>query len=296
MNELVRLFLDHLSVERGLAQNTLSAYRADLAKYVRFLKDRGVSSPDKVGRDDIKAFLFAEKDRDLASATIYRELISVRVFHRFLASENLSKDDPASLLDSPKILKSLPDVLSSHEIEAILAVPNTRKPSGIRDHALLELIYASGLRASELVGLKLHDINFELCILKVMGKGRKERIVPFGGKARKSVERYCKFVRPKWTAKHPAESALFVSRLGRRMSRQALWNVVKITARRAGIKKDLYPHIFRHSFATHLLESGADLRVLQEMLGHSDISTTQIYTHVDRSRLKKVHQAFHPRA
>ena len=296
MENLVRLFLDHLSVERGLAANTLSAYRADLAKYLRFMKDRGITSPDKVQRDDIKAFLFSEKDKDLSTPTLYRELISVRVFHRFLAAENLSKEDPASLLESPKMLKPLPDVLSQQEIETLLAVPNTRKPGGIRDRAVLELIYASGLRATELVSLKLQDVNFDLGIVKVMGKGRKERIVPFGGKARKSIERYCKAVRPKWTARHPSESALFVSRLGRRMSRQALWGIVKTTARKAGIKKVLYPHIFRHSFATHLLESGADLRVLQEMLGHSDISTTQIYTHVDRSRLKKVHKQFHPRA
>jgi len=260
-----------------------------------FLKEKGITSADRVSRDDVKAFLFHEKDRKLEAASIYRALVSIRIFHRFLAAESLTKDDPASLIDAPKMLKSLPEHLSLKEIEALLKAPNLKKPGGVRDHACLELLYASGIRASELVNLKVGDVNQELGILKVMGKGRKERIVPFGSKAAESIKRYCAEVRPKWTSKNQSEQALFVSRFGKKMSRVALWGIVRSTARKARISKNLYPHIFRHSFATHLLEGGADLRVLQEMLGHSDVSTTQIYTHVDKARLKRIHEKFHPR-
>ena len=295
MEKLIALFLDHLSVERGLSQNTLDAYKRDLGRYAAFLKQKGVSSPDRVSREDVKAFLFSEKDRKLQTASIYRSLVAIRVLHKFLVSENLTKEDPAALIDPPRMMKSLPEHLSLREIETLLKAPNLKKPAGVRDHACLELMYASGVRASELVNLKLGDLNHELGILKVMGKGRKERIVPFGAKAAESIQRYCGAVRTKWTAKNPGEQALFVSRLGRKLSRVALWRIVRAAAKKAGITKDLYPHMFRHSFATHLLEGGADLRVLQEMLGHADVSTTQIYTHVDKARLKKIHLKFHPR-
>jgi integrase/recombinase XerD len=291
----IGLFMDHLGLERGLSPNTLEAYRRDLRKYARFLEGRGVAEPGRVTREHIRDFLFAEKDRELSATTISRELVAVRLFHRFLAAENLAPEDPAELLESPKTLKALPDHLSRRDVEAMLAVPNLRKPEGLRDRACLELLYGCGLRASELVGLKVADVHFDLGIVRVLGKGRKERIVPFGRKARESLERYARQVRPLWFRKGQAGQALFLTRLGRPMSRQALWLLVRRSARGARIQKRLYPHIFRHSFATHLLEGGADLRVLQEMLGHSDISTTQVYTHVDRSRLKRVHRTFHPR-
>jgi len=294
LDKFISLFLDHLLVERGLSEHTLSAYKHDLGRYSGFLKTKGITHPDRVGREDIKAFLFHEKDRTLSPPSIYRALVAIRTFHKFLAGENLVKEDPASLIDAPKMLKSLPDHLSIREIESLLKAPNLKKPGGLRDHACIELLYAAGIRASELVNLKLNDVNYELGILKVMGKGRKERIVPFGAKAAESLKRYCAQTREKWV-KSPAEQALFVSKYGKKLSRVSLWNIVRATAKKANISKDLYPHIFRHSFATHLLEGGADLRVLQEMLGHSDVSTTQIYTHVDKARLKKIHMRFHPR-
>lgn len=295
MEKLIGLFMDHLSVERGLSVHTIAAYRKDLRKYAKFLASRGISVPDKASKDDIKAFLFHEKDEKLQPSSIYRELVAIRVFHRFLMSEGLAKEDPSYFLEAPKLMKQLPEHLSSAEIDTLIKSCSGRKPGAVRDRACLELIYASGLRASELVGLKLADVNFELGILRVMGKGQKERIVPFGDAARKTLRTYCDGVRAKWAGRGKAGDALFLTQQGKRMTRQTLWEIVQKTARKAGIRKSLYPHIFRHSFATHLLENGADLRALQEMLGHADVSTTQIYTHVDRARLKKIHSKFHPR-
>ncbi len=293
--EYLDLFMDYLSAERGLSANTLDAYRRDLARYVDFLKARGLENIAPVKRDDIKGFLWKERERGLAASSVARGLAAVRVFHRFLAGEKLIEDDVASSVETPKTLKSLPECLTLKEIEAMLAVPNLRQPQGLRDHALLELLYATGLRASELVHLRLKDVNFELGIIKVKGKGGKERVIPFGSHALKSLARYGQRSRPRLARAHAGEEALFLTRLGRRMSRQALWMILKKIARLARLEKKLYPHIFRHSFATHLLERGADLRIVQEMLGHTDISTTQIYTHVDRGRLKRIHEKFHPR-
>jgi len=287
--------MDHLSVERGLSKNTLDAYRRDLKRHVAFLEDRGRKSVDETTSQDIRDFLIQEKDRELSAISIARALVSIRVFHRFLESEGLLKTNISLEVDAPKIFKHLPDYLSLQEIEAMLRVPNVRKPLGARDHACLELMYATGLRASELVRLDLKDVNYDTSVIRVCGKGGKERIIPFGSEAAKSLTRYCEKAREHWKSKHATEQALFLNRLGRRMSRQALWGILKKISRTAGIQKTLYPHIFRHSFATHLLENGADLRALQEMLGHADVSTTQIYTHVDRGRLKKIHQRFHPR-
>lgn len=295
MDKLIGLFLDHLSVERGLSQNTLAAYRRDLAKFAAYLKDQK-SSFDQVNRDTIKAFLFHEKDRGHSVTTIYRALVVIRVFYRFLVAENLAKSDPTYLFDSPKILKQLPEHLTAQEIHQLLDKAIARNSrTEIRDHACLELMYGCGFRASELVNIKLSDVSFDLQIIKVKGKGNKERIVPFGDKAQKSIKRYIAGVRSIWEKKGKAADALFLGQNGHKLSREALWMSVQRTAKAAGISKRIYPHIFRHSFATHLLEGGADLRVLQEMLGHADIATTQIYTHVDRARLKKIHQKFHPR-
>jgi integrase/recombinase XerD len=192
------------------------------------------------------------------------------------------------------MLKALPDYVSKSDIESMLKATHNRKLIGVRDNAVIELIYGSGLRAQELVDVRVGNINFDLSIVKVMGKGRKERIVPFGRKAKESLKRYCEKVRSRWYKESVSGDTLFLSRRGKKMTRQALWGIVKRAAKNACIGKSIYPHIFRHSFATHLLESGADLRALQEMLGHSDISTTQIYTHVDKSRLKNIHSKFHP--
>lgn len=295
----IKVFLEHLTVERGLSRNTLEAYGRDLERYAQFLKGRGRAGFSDAAVDDVQKFLWAEKDRGLTATSIARELVAVRVLHRFLEAEGAIPDDVTRLVDTPKILKSLPDSLSRPEIDRLLAAPDLKTAAGIRDRACLELLYATGLRASELAKLKLGDIDFESRTIKVLGKGSKERVIPFGKTAAACLIRYRDRVRSKWTAKKPEGAAaanFFLTGRGKHLTRQELWSLVRRSADRAGIEKSLYPHLFRHSFATHLLENGADLRALQEMLGHSDVTTTQIYTHVDRARLKRIHQQFHPRA
>lgn len=302
LQEPLSLFLDSLSIERGLSKNTLAAYGRDLRRYLAFLKKNDTPSLDRVTRKAVMDFLLEERDRGLAAASVARALVAVRLFHRFLAGEGKIEKDITESLESPKLWKHLPDVLSVPEVETLIKAPNARRGLGARDQALLELMYATGLRASEVAGLKVGHLSFESGTLRATGKGDKERVVPFGRAAQKSVKRYLENARlrrirdPGHSAGHGgADDALFVNRWGRRMSRQAVWGVIKKYAKISGLQKKIYPHILRHSFATHLLERGADLRVVQELLGHSDISTTQIYTHVEKSRLKGIHQKFHPR-
>lgn len=298
MRELLDPFLDFLSIEKGLSKNTLSAYRRDLVHYLSHLEKEKIGALDAVTRKDILEFMIQERDRGLVPGSVARALVSVRMFHKFLAEEGRIKEDVTDLLESPKLWKHLPEYLSVAEIESLLKAPNVRKPQGMRDQAVLELMYATGLRASEVTSMKAGHLNFETGYIRVIGKGEKERVVPVGGAARKSVERYLEKVRPVWAAKNKRAApsdALFLNKLGTRLSRQAVWAIIKRNAAAAGIRKKMYPHILRHSFATHLLENGADLRVVQELLGHSDISTTQIYTHVEKSRLKAIHKKFHPR-
>ncbi|MBF0253779.1 MAG: site-specific tyrosine recombinase XerD [Candidatus Omnitrophica bacterium] len=295
MNDLVNRFMNVLSVERGLSKNTLAAYRRDLQSYTRFMMRQGKTRPDDVMAADIRGFLLHEKQRRLAAVSIARRLVAVRVFHRFLQAEGLAHENETDKVESPRVFKALPGSLSEKEIRQMIAAPNVRKAAGMRDHACIELMYATGLRASELVGLGMQDVDFEAGVIRVFGKGSKERIIPFGRSAAQSMRRYLERSRPRLAKARAGETAFFLNRMGRRMSRQALWEILKKHARNAGISTALYPHIFRHSFATHLLERGADLRALQEMLGHTDVSTTQIYTHVDRGRLKRIHRQFHPR-
>lgn len=294
MKEFLNLFLDFVSIEKGLSKNTLMAYGRDLRKYLGFLGKRGFGSLDAVRRREITEFLLKEKDSGLNARSIARELVAIRMFHRFLMEEGHLKENVTDALEAPKLWKHLPECLSVQEVETLLKAANLHKPQGIRDHACLELMYATGMRASEVAGIKVGHLNFDLGYVRVIGKGDKERIVPMGRAAKKSVERYLHQVRPKWVEGN-AEDALFVSRLGKKLSRVTIWTILKKYTKEAGIRKTVYPHILRHSFATHLLENGADLRVVQELLGHSDISTTQIYTHVEKSRLKGIHQKFHPR-
>ncbi|MGH7197376.1 MAG: site-specific tyrosine recombinase XerD [Candidatus Omnitrophota bacterium] len=294
MNDLVGLFLDYLSIEKGLANNTLMAYKRDLTRYVAHLKKEQGGSLDSVSRKEVMDYLLRERDRGLSPSSVSRELVAIRMLHRFLTQEGRVKEDVTEAIESPKLWKHLPEALSVSEVESLLGSANTRKPQGQRDHAILELMYATGLRASEVTALKTGHVNFELGYLRAIGKGDKERIVPVGKAAQKSVQRYLEKARPLWV-KGAGQDALFVSRLGRKLSRQTVWGILKRHAKLAGVRKKIYPHILRHSFATHLLENGADLRVVQELLGHSDISTTQIYTHVEKSRLKSIHQKFHPR-
>lgn len=294
MKELIEEFLNYSSLERGLSKNTISAYRRDLEKYCTYLKAKNLDSIDKIKRSDINSFLMGLKDKGLNASTISRNLTAVKIFHKFLLSEGRSKEDIASILDSPKLWKHIPDVLSITEIEKIIFQPDLRDNHGIRDRAALELMYATGMRVSELVNLNLVDLNLDVGFVKCMGKGQKERIVPIGQKAKEALERYLQKVRPV-LSKGKTTNALFLTRLGKKMSRQTFWKIIKRYARMARINKRITPHTLRHSFATHLLERGADLRVVQELLGHSSISTTQVYTHINKDRLKSIHQKFHPR-
>lgn len=292
--EELSLFLDFVSIEKGLSKNTLMAYSRDLKRYLAFLSKQKIGSLSLTTRKEIMDFLIAERGRGLEPSSVSRELVAIRMFHRFLAQEGRLKEDVTEALEAPKLWRHLPEYLSLQEVEALLGAPNVRKAQGLRDQAILELMYATGIRATEVTRLDVGYLSFAEGTLRVLGKGDKERMVPVGGAAQKSVARYLSRVRAKWV-RGRQESALFVTRLGRRMSRVSVWGILKKYARQARLKKKIFPHILRHSFATHLLENGADLRVVQELLGHSDIATTQIYTHVERSRLKSIHQKFHPR-
>jgi integrase/recombinase XerD len=294
MKEFITSFLDYLSVERGLAKNTIMAYREDLEAYAAFLSSKGMTSVSASGKNDIINFMFSQKDQGIAANSIARRLAAIRMFYRFLVRERVLKEDPTSLIDSPKLWKKIPETLSVNEIEALLAQPEMRTLQGIRDRAILETLYATGMRVSEAVNLKLDDLNLDVGFLRCIGKGNKERIIPLGKKAITSVSKYMTSVRPALLKKKSCD-CLFVSRLGSKISRQSFWKLIKRYAKQARIKKPMKPHILRHSFATHLLEHGADLRSVQEMLGHSNIATTQIYTHINKDRLKAVHKMYHPR-
>jgi len=295
MKDLIEEFLNYLVVERGLAGNTIYAYRSDLYKYADFLQSKKKRlHMNEVERNDIRDYMVFQKEHALSSNSISRSLVAIKVLHRFLVREKYIKEDITSVLDSPKLWKHLPETLSLAEIEEIVKKPNARNWLGLRDKAVLELMYASGLRVSELVNLSIDNVNLEVGFLRCTGKGNKERIVPVGKQAQNAIEKY--LLKSRIRLKKPGSpNTLFLSRLGKKISRQSFWKMIKKYARLAGIKKDITPHTLRHSFATHLLERGADLRVVQEMLGHADIATTQIYTHINKERLKSIHHKFHPR-
>ena len=294
MKELIDSFLDYLSVERGLAKNTIIAYREDLNIYLDFMIKRGINTLSKISKNDIIEFMLFEKDKGVSPTSISRRLAAIRMFHRFLARERVLKDDPTTLIDSPKLWKKIPDTLSLNEVEALISQPDPRIRQGARDKAILETLYATGMRVSESTNLKVNNVNLDIGFLRCIGKGNKERIIPLGKKAIHSINRYLEFSRPHFL-KNKASEFLFVNRSGNKLSRQSIWKLIKQYAKEAKIKKLVKVHTLRHSFATHLLERGADLRSVQEMLGHSNISTTQIYTHIDKERLKTVHKMFHPR-
>ncbi len=294
MVELVEEFISYLSVERGLADNTLISYKRDLGRFLGYLKSRRILSIDNVTRQLITSFMLGEKDRGLSANSISRELACLKSFFKFLTRENRIKEDATSVIESPKLWKKLPFTLSIEEVAKLLTMPNLRDLIGMRDRASMELMYATGMRVSELINLKMDDLNMDVGFVRCFGKGNKERIVPFGKKAKEGILRYLDKSRPAFLKKR-ISNFLFLTRRGRPMSRQAFWKTIKKYTRQARIKKEITPHSLRHSFATHILERGADLRVVQEMLGHSDISTTQIYTHVSRDRLKSIHKRFHPR-
>jgi len=294
MKELIDSFLDYLSVERGLSKNTIIAYRQDLSIYLDFLITRGINALSRAVKNDIIEFMLFEKTKGISPTSISRRLAAIRMFHRFLSRERVLKNDPTTLIESPKLWKKVPDTLSLNEVEAIISQPDLGDHQGARDKAILETLYATGMRVSELTYLKTNNVNLDIGFLRCIGKGNKERVIPLGKKAIKSINKYLEFSRPYFLKAKNSEH-LFISRSGAKLSRQSVWKLIKRYAKEAKIKKPIKVHTLRHSFATHLLERGADLRSVQEMLGHSNISTTQIYTHIDKDRLKKIHKMFHPR-
>jgi len=289
-------FFHYLQIERGLSENTLKSYRRDLNQYCHYI-DKVVQKQDwkTVNRSDIIGFLHMLKDDGKSSATISRTISSIRSFHQFLIREQLADEDPSLHIETPQKDRQLPNILSPDDIQTLLSIPQN-SPLNIRNKAMLELLYATGLRVTELISLKISDLHLTMGFVRCFGKGAKERIVPLGDIAKSALEIYLKDARDMLVKRHPDEHALFVNQHGRPLSRQGFWKILKTIARDLGLKADITPHTLRHSFATHLLDNGADLRAVQEMLGHSDISTTQIYTHVTRSRLKDIYQTYHPRA
>ena len=287
-------YLDYARVEKGLAANSISNYQRDLTHFCQFLGSRGKSLAD-ADRDDIRAFLAGLYGRGLSARSVARHLISLRSFFRFLAKEGRIRSDPTAQVEAPKLERTLPRYLSADEVDALLQQPDLSTPPGLRDKAMLELLYATGMRVSELVHLRWSDFDSALGIVRCLGKGNKERLIPVGKSALRAVEAYLLGGRSA-LCKSGQEPFLFLNHQGGPLSRVGLWKILARYGRRAGFSIPLAPHMVRHSFATHLLERGADLRSIQLMLGHSDISTTQIYTHVLKQRLKQVYQTHHPRA
>jgi integrase/recombinase XerD len=296
MQDAMEDFLHFLIVERGLSKNTIESYKRDLRQYILYLKENeGMTSWSDIRRNHIVEYLYQLKDKGRASTTIARNIASIRSFHQFLIREHVSDHDPSVHLDTPKAERKLPKTLSPAEVDALLSAPTNDTPFGIRDRAMLELLYATGIRVSELVNLNLSDVHLTMGFIRCLGKGDKERIIPIGKMATDAVQAYLDNGRGT-LVKRKQTDALFVNHHGNRLSRQGFWKILKALTYEARIEKTLTPHTLRHSFATHLLENGADLRSVQELLGHADISTTQIYTHISKTRLKDIYTAFHPRA
>jgi len=288
-------FLTHVRVEKGLSSNTVSAYRRDLVKFDEFARKRKLSL-EAVSRDDLVDFLAGLYRQKLESKTVARHLVTLRNFFRFAQVQELIPEDPSVTLESPKIRRNLPGYLRLEDVERLLCQPDVKTPIGLRDRAMLETLYSTGLRVSELIGLRTMDLDARVGCVRCIGKGDKERIVPAGKKALAVVEKYLREARPKLLGKVQGNPSLFVNRRGAPLSRVGVWKILSAYGRLAGLRVALTPHMLRHSFATHLLERGADLRSVQLMLGHADISTTQIYTHVVEERLKQIYKAHHPRA
>lgn len=301
VRSVLEQYQEFLLLEKGSSKNTLAAYENDLLRYLEFLARRDVAALRDVTPAHAREHLALLVELGMNPSSIARALSAIRGLHRFALVEKESANDPTEHLTPPKSRRALPEVLSIGEIEGILAAPDVsdpvNNPYGLRDRALLETLYATGIRVSEARELKISQLLFDLGLVRVIGKGNKERLAPIGGIAQEWIERYRTGARPYLLKRgRPAGDVLFLNSRGAALSRNAIWNITRKYASLAGVEKDVYPHIFRHSFATHLLEGGADLRAVQEMLGHEDITTTQIYTHVDREHLRQVHRDFHPRS
>ena len=295
MQALVEQFLDYILLGRGLSNNTCSAYKSDLTSFIEFLRTQSLRSLNEVKRTHILSYLLREKERGLSPSSLSRHLVSIKIFFRYLEEESLLSTNVTEVMDGPKLWKMLPETLTPREVECMLQAPDSDTLAGTRDRAILETFYGAGLRVSELAALRINDLHLTEGFLFCVGKGNKERVVPLGKNSIEANQEYLNHARP--TYPRADESAfLFLTRLGSRFSRQGLWKLVKRYAQISGIRKNVTPHTLRHSFASHLLANGASLRMIQEMLGHADITTTQQYTHVDSGRLLTIHRRYHPRS
>ncbi|CAM5182617.1 Tyrosine recombinase XerD OS=Ureibacillus acetophenoni OX=614649 GN=xerD PE=3 SV=1 [Ureibacillus acetophenoni] len=290
-------YIHFLQVERQLSKNTLASYQRDLESYIEHLHTvQGIENLNFVTRSNILLHLDELRTKGISARSIARHISAIRSFHQFLLREKVMDSDPTIHLDMPQIDQKLPRVLTIEDVDALIAAPDRSKPQGIRDVAMLELLYATGMRISECISLDLNDVHVTMGFVRVYGKGGKERIIPLGKSALKACDAYLQVARDRLQGKYPKTDAFFINQRGKRLTRQGCWKLLKEHAEKANIKKEITPHTLRHSFATHLIENGADLRAVQEMLGHADISTTQIYTHISKTRLSEVYKQFHPRA
>ncbi|MBI4042778.1 MAG: site-specific tyrosine recombinase XerD [Deltaproteobacteria bacterium] len=298
MDILIKDFLNYLVVERGLSRNTIESYRFDLIDFFGFIKRRsdGIKDLKEVTRDQIRDYCADLDQRDLSDATVARRISSLRTFFKFLRTEGEFPGNPTAEVKSPKLWKRLPEVLSVEAVEKLLEAPDTETALGVRDKAILELLYGTGIRISELIALELHHINFEIGCVRIHGKGNRERMVPFGEVTSQHLKRYIEEVRSTFVKSPDEVNRVFVNRRGQSLTRQGAWKIIQKYATEAGLQVKVSPHMLRHSFATHLLERGADLRSVQLMLGHADIATTQIYTHINKDHLRSIYDQFHPRA
>jgi integrase/recombinase XerD len=294
VHPLLKAFIDYLHFERHLSPSTWSAYQSDLKKYLSYLYTQSIDL-QKVTHAHITEFLWSRKETGDQTATIGRQLASIRMFHKFLFAQGHSQHDPGTKTVAPKLLHRLPSVLSIQEIERFLSSLNQKGELGIRYRAMVELLYGSGMRVSELVNLKTSQVDLESGYVRVIGKGKKERIIPLGKTAQNAIRHYLLARATKFKNRAHDEDSLFITKLGQKMTRNEFWRQIKSLAKKIGISKRISPHVFRHSFASHLLEGGADLRSVQELLGHASLATTQIYTHVETKRLKQAHARYHPR-
>ncbi|WP_017815241.1 MULTISPECIES: site-specific tyrosine recombinase XerD [Paenibacillus] len=296
MSDYLERFIRYLTEEKGLSRNTLESYQRDLNQFLEFAGQRHLTEPDQIRKTHIALFLGEMRQIGRASSTITRMTVSLRSFCQYLVREGVIQQDPSIHMEAPKAEKRLPHVMTVEEMERLLDAPEAYTSQGRRDRAMLELLYATGIRVSELISVNVEDVRLDLRFLRCASSSGKERIIPITGVTVKRVGEYIEEGRPQLIRNHPEEQALFVNQLGTRLTRQGFWKIIKKYAREAGIETDITPHTLRHSFAAHLLENGADLRSVQEMLGHADISTTQIYTQVSRKNMKDVYEAHHPRA
>jgi integrase/recombinase XerD len=296
MQKDLQAFIRYLTEERGLSRNTLESYQRDLTQYIDYLHNHNIVSMQETSKTQIAGYLSKLRQLGRASATISRMMVSIRAFYQFLLKERIIDMDPTLHVEAPKLEKKLPKVLSIKEVELLLDAPLLATANGVRDKAMLEMLYATGIRVSELISLDVEHVNLSLGFIRCIGSGAKERIIPISRIAAECMETYMVQMRPKLLRQSQEEPALFISRLGTRMTRQGFWKIVKRYAQETNISQEITPHTLRHSFASHLLENGADLRSVQEMLGHADISTTQIYTQVTKSKMKDVYNRAHPRA